>query len=80
MKAHQAVNPQCANPPGQTPDCTTAQLDAYHKDRCGVQDDTDLRTDPDAATRSAGALDAEQQLALNQELSQVTGGTSAGMG
>jgi hypothetical protein len=80
VKAHQAVNPQCANPPGQTPDCTSAQLDAYHKDRCGVQDDSDLRTDPDAATRSAGTLDAGQQKALNQELSRVTGGSAGGMG
>ncbi|MCO6442085.1 MAG: DUF4150 domain-containing protein [Nitrococcus mobilis] len=58
--AQKAVNPQCSK------DCTKAQLDAYHKDRCGLDDNTPLRTDPDAATRSAGTLAPAQKAAITK--------------
>lgn len=68
--AHSAIN-------GCNPDCTKAQLDAYHKDRCGVDDGTELRTDPEAATRSVGKLDAEQAAALQKSLDAMTGSIAA---
>jgi len=73
VQAHHAVNPQCKNPPGQSPDCTTAQLDRYHKDRCGVDDSTPLRTDPQAATRSAGTLTDQQAKAAQAAADRITG-------
>ena len=49
VKAQKAVNPQCRK------ECTKAQLDAYHKDRCGLRENTRLRTDPQAGTRSSAS-------------------------
>ncbi|APZ94360.1 PAAR-like domain-containing protein [Fuerstiella marisgermanici] len=72
VKAHKAVNGQCSE------ECTTAQLDAYHKDRCGMDDSTPLRTDPQAGTRSAGNLNTKQKNALQSAISAITGGTTSG--
>jgi hypothetical protein len=68
--AQSAINPQC------DPACTKAQLDTYHKDRCGLDENTALRTDPDAATRSVGTLDAAQTSALQKMLDRITGTVS----
>lgn len=75
VKAHKAVNPQCSE------ECTRAQLNAYHQDRCGIEDDTELRTDPDAGTRSGPSnaedlLDDKQMNALQKALSEVSGHTA----
>jgi hypothetical protein len=72
VDAHSAINPQC------NADCTKAQLDAYHKDRCGAEETTPLRTDPDAATRSVGTLDANETAALQSSLDALTGTSSGG--
>jgi hypothetical protein len=57
--AHSLVYPDC------NPKCIEAQLDAYHNqsapDGPGVDDDSILRTDPDASTRSAGKLTKAQE-------------------
>jgi hypothetical protein len=66
VKAHKAVNPQCRE------GCTKAQLDSYHKERCGTKENTELRTDPKAATRSAGKLNASQLRAVAREIIKVT--------
>jgi hypothetical protein len=72
IDAQSAVNPQC------DPECTKAQLDAYHKDRCGVDEDTPLRTDPDAGTRSVGELDPTEASKLQQSLDKLTNTSSGG--
>ncbi len=66
-KSNKAVNPQCSE------ECTKAQLDAYHKDRCGMEDDTELRTDPEAGTRSSGTLTANQKRILKKAVKAVLG-------
>jgi len=61
------VNPDCDEK------CTKAQLDSYHKDRCGMEDDTEIRTDPQAGTRNAGDLSDAQDAALQDNLAQING-------
>lgn len=73
VDANSAINPQC------DPKCTQSQLDKYHKDRCGVQDDTPLRTDPQAATRNVGQLNPQETAALQRSLA-ATGGAAAAAG
>ena len=68
VKAHKAVNPQCSE------ECTKAQLDAYHKDKCGADENTRLRTDPQASTRSRGELNPVQDLSLRRAVRAVRGG------
>ena len=68
--AHSEVNSQCSK------ECTSAQLDAYHKDRCGMDDSTKLRTDPQAGTRSTGKLNSSQKKKLQTEVDRVKGVTS----
>lgn len=63
--AHKAVNPQCDEK------CAKAQLDAYHKDRCGVKDDTPLRTDP--VIRSEGKLSKTQKKKLKNAINKLAG-------
>ncbi|HCF1443508.1 TPA: DUF4150 domain-containing protein [Pseudomonas aeruginosa] len=72
VKANKAVNEQCNDK------CTAAQLDSYHKERCGVTDSTPLRTDPQAGTRSVGTLDAKQTAALQAEIGAMSGMSAAG--
>jgi Domain of unknown function (DUF4150)/GHH signature containing HNH/Endo VII superfamily nuclease toxin 2 len=72
VDAQSAINPQC------DPACTQAQLDGYHKDRCGLDEDTPLRTDKDAGTRSVGDLDATEASALQKSLDKLTGTGSSG--
>jgi hypothetical protein len=72
VDAHSAINPQC------DPKCTKSQLDKYHKDRCGVRENTRLRTDPQAGTRSVGKLDAQQTSALQKSLDAMRGTGSTG--
>jgi hypothetical protein len=67
VAAQSAVNPQC------DPACTKAQLDSYHKDRCGVDENTPLRTDADAGTRSVGELTASQKIAEKAALKKMFG-------
>ncbi len=71
VAAQSAVNPQC------DPACTKAQLDSYHKDRCGVEEDTRLRTDKDAGTRGVGDLTPPQASALKAALKTMLGIVSA---
>jgi Domain of unknown function (DUF4150)/GHH signature containing HNH/Endo VII superfamily nuclease toxin 2 len=62
---------------GCDPDCTKAQLDYYHKRKPpngpGVNENSTLRTDPDAATRSMGELDEEQQAMVDQSVADSLG-------
>lgn len=62
---------------GCDPDCTKAQLDYYHKRKPpsgpGVNENSALRTDPDAATRSAGELDEDQQAMVDQSIADSLG-------
>jgi len=66
-KSNKAVNPQCSE------ECTKAQLDAYHKDRCGMEDETELRTDPEAGTRSSGSLTSKQKTMLKKAVKAILG-------
>lgn len=72
VDAHSAINPQC------DPKCTKSQLDKYHKDRCGIRENTRLRTDPQAGTRSVGKLDTQQTSALQKSLDAMSGTGSSG--
>jgi hypothetical protein len=67
VKAHKAVNPQCSEK------CTKAQLDAYHKEQCGIKENTELRTDPQAGTRSVGKLDDALKKKLLKAVKKVLG-------
>jgi hypothetical protein len=71
VAAQSAINPQC------DPACTKAQLDSYHKERCGVEEDTPLRTDADAGTRSVGVLTAPQDSLFKAALKKIAGVVSA---
>jgi hypothetical protein len=59
------------------PDCTKAQLDHYHKqqppDGPGVSDNSNLRTDPMADTRSRGQLTEDQQGIVDQSVADSLG-------
>jgi hypothetical protein len=63
LVAMSIVKPEC------NPECTAAQLDAYHNkpppDGPGVNDDTPLRSDLDADDRSTGTLSAAAQRKLD---------------
>lgn len=63
--AHKTAFPHCNSV------CTEKQLDAYHKDKCGMEDDAPLRTDPVA--RKGGELADEQGKALMDEVGRVQG-------
>jgi hypothetical protein len=68
VKAQSIANPQC------NVDCTAKQLDSYHKDKCGMEDDTPVRTDPQAGTRTPDdCLDPAQKGALDAAVDAVTG-------
>lgn len=67
VTAHKIAFPHC------NPACVEKQLDSYHKDECGFDDDTPLRSDPGAATRSSGNLTRTQQSALNDAVEAVKG-------
>jgi hypothetical protein len=71
VAAHSIVYPQC------NPACIEAQLDAYHNQKApdgpGAGDNTELRTDPQAGTRSRGDLDAAQQQEVRNRVQQIRG-------
>lgn len=64
-KAQSAVNPDCSEK------CTKAQLDAYHKDKCGMDDKTQVRLDP--VRRSEGQLTSQQKGVLDKALDELGG-------
>src|SRR5574340_303518 len=68
---HSLMYPDC------NPKCIEKQLDAYHNqdkpDGPGCDDKTPLRTDPDAATRSAGTLSVEAREAVKKAVLKVSG-------
>ncbi len=61
------VNPQCDEK------CTEAQLKKYHEKECGIKPNTNLRTDPQAGTRSRGKLDSGQKKKLADAVNSVVG-------
>jgi Domain of unknown function (DUF4150)/GHH signature containing HNH/Endo VII superfamily nuclease toxin 2 len=69
--AHSLVYPHC------DPECIQRQLDGYHTqakpDGPGVNDDTSLRTDPGAGTRSAGTLGEDEQALVDQAVADAKG-------
>lgn len=71
IMAHSLMYPDC------NPKCIEKQLDAYHNqdkpDGPGCDDKTPLRTDPDAATRSAGTLSVEAREAVKKAVLKVSG-------
>ena len=62
--AHKAAFPRCNSA------CVKNQLDEYHR-RCGIKDDTPLRTDP--VPRKGGALEEEQERAIETEIHRIRG-------
>jgi hypothetical protein len=66
-KAHKIAFPNCNE------DCIKKQLDAYHKDECGLDDDTPLRSDPGAPNRSAGKLSKKQQQQVDDAVDAIRG-------
>lgn len=72
MLAHKTAFPHCNS------QCIKKQLDDYHKGECGLDEDEPLRSDPGAATRSAGTLTKPQEQALQSAVNAVKGiGTAA---
>ncbi len=64
-KAHKTAYPQCDEK------CIKSQLDEYHDKKCGVNENTELRTDPKAGSRSAGKLSNEQERVLEDTIAKV---------
>ena len=72
-KAHKIAFPHCDE------ECIKKQLDAYHKDQCGFGENTPLRSDPGAATRSSGKLKPKQSAELQKAVDAIRGvATKAG--
>lgn len=71
VTAHKIAFPHC------NAACVEKQLDAYHKDECGFDEDTPLRSDPGAATRSSGDLTRTQESALNDAVEAAKGITQS---
>jgi hypothetical protein len=69
--AHKTAFPHCNSK------CIEKQLDDYHKDKCGLDDDTPLRSDPGAKDRSSGDLTASQQEAVNDGIDAAQGVSNA---
>lgn len=65
--AHKTAFPHC------NAKCIEKQLDEYHKDKCGLDDDSPLRTDPDADCRSVGTLSSTQESAIKDAIKAVKG-------
>ncbi len=65
-KAHAIAFPWC------TQACIEKQLDDYHN-KCGIKNDTPLRTDPAAAKRSSGKLDDQQLAKLSEVANKIKG-------
>jgi len=63
--AHKTAFPHC------NAKCTEKELDKYHKDKCGMHDDTPLRSDPGVESRSAGELDEQQQEMVDHALDAI---------
>ena len=66
VAAHKIAFPHC------NAACIEKQLDEYHKDKCGLDDETPLRTDPQAATRSAGEPSGKQKEMLQEAVDAVS--------
>jgi hypothetical protein len=62
VKAHKIAFPQCSE------ECTKAQLDAYHKDECGIHENSPVRTDSGAEDRSSGTLTPAQKAQITKYL------------
>jgi len=71
MLAHKTAFPKC------NAMCIKKQLDDYHKDKCGFDDETPLRSDPGAEKRSSGTLEPDQETAIDDAVFAVKGITSA---
>lgn len=65
--AHKTAFPHCNDV------CTKNQLDDYHKNKCGMEDETPVRSDPGVETRSSGDLPKDQE-------KMVTDAVKAGKG
>lgn len=52
-------------------ECIKNQLDAYHKDECGIKEDDPVRTDPGAGTRSAGKLNADENRKVAEAVNKI---------
>jgi hypothetical protein len=63
--------------PGCKPECTEKQLDNYHTQKKPhgpeVDNQTPVRSDPQAATRSKGSLTAAMRKAVNKAVAAVKG-------
>jgi hypothetical protein len=68
--AHSTAFPKC------NADCIREQLDTYHKQHCGIQDDTPVRSDPGVEHRSCGKLTPEQEIEVSEKIDQVAFGTT----
>jgi hypothetical protein len=64
--AHETAFPLCNNK-----ECIREQLDAYHKQHCGIQDDTPVRSDPGVEHRSCGKLTPEQERKVRREIMEL---------
>jgi hypothetical protein len=71
VMAHKTANPQC------NAFCTRQQLDDYHKGRCGMQDDTPVRTDTRDTSEHFPDL-KENQDAVTQAVNAIRGATPSG--
>ena len=68
--AHKKAFPHC------NAVCVRNQLDEYHKDKCGLDDDTPLRTD--TTERGGGPLSSEAKKAVTAEADRIRGVTTSG--
>ena len=64
--AHKTAFPNCNS------ECIRKQLDAYHKDGLGLEDDTPVRSDPGVEDRSSGDLDEEDQQDMDTMMDEMT--------
>jgi Domain of unknown function (DUF4150)/GHH signature containing HNH/Endo VII superfamily nuclease toxin 2 len=65
VMAHKMAFPHCNS------ECIRKQLDAYHKDELGLEDDTPVRSDPGVEDRSSGDLDEDQQEQMDDITNQM---------
>jgi hypothetical protein len=74
VKAHKMAFPHCDEA------CTKKQLDDCHKNKCGIEEGTELRTDPQAGTRSMGKLTKQQVDEVQQHIDKALGEAGQGTG
>lgn len=73
-RAHKIANPHCNE------ECIKKQLDEYHKDKAGLSEDSPLRSDPQAGSRSAGSLKPPQDQQAEAAANAVRGVTAGTFG